>query len=107
MVSGPNTAVSTADARSTQPTSPTAGVPFIRARSAVTRWLTGFTFTKALSQAGSVAGLTKTLLANVNGSCTAKLMTVTAWADRSARPSAVQIHDTLKAKTRTSATASV
>src|SRR5271170_529523 len=97
---GPKVAVRTADAKSTQPAWVAAGVPFIRARSAVTRWLTGFTFTKARSQPGMVAGLTKTLLANVNGSCTAKLMTVTAWADLSARPSAVQIHDTLKAKAR-------
>lgn len=105
MVSGPKTAVRAADASSTQPTWPAAAVPAIRARSAVTRWLTGFTSTKARSQPGKVAGLTNTLLANVSGNCTAKLMTVTAWADLSARPRAVQIHDTLKAKTRMSATA--
>ena len=41
------------------------------------------------TQPGSVAGLMNTLLAKVRGSYTAKLMTVTACADLSARPRAV------------------
>jgi hypothetical protein len=64
MVTGPKMAIRAAEASSTHPACPAAPVPFISARSAETRWLTGFAFTNASSQPGIVAGSTNTLLAN-------------------------------------------
>src|SRR6516165_1105337 len=69
-VRGANTAARMVEASSTQAICPPAGAPAIRARSAVTRWLTGLTETKACSQPGMVRGVTKTLLARVSGNRT-------------------------------------
>src|SRR5580658_6470519 len=104
MLRVPKTAIRPADDSSTQPAWLAEAVPAIRDRSAVIRWLTGFTSTNPRSQPGIVAGLTNALLARVSGNWMAMLMTLTAWGDRSSRPRVVQIHETLNAKTMTSAT---
>src|SRR6266508_2868546 len=105
LVSGANTAVSAADAASTQPTCPALAVPAIRPRVAVTRWLTGLTSMKACSQPGMVWGSTKMLLARVRGNSTSRLRLLTALGARSTSPRVVQIHDRPNANTRTSPTA--
>ena len=69
----------------TQPIWPAVAVPPIRPRSAVTRWLTGLTSTKARSQPGIVRGSTKTLLAKVSGKTRSRLMLETALGGRRAR----------------------
>src|SRR5262249_23195621 len=65
IVSGAKTAVSTAQA-STQPAAPAAPVPDVRPHTAVVRWITGLTSTKARSQPDMICGPTKMLPAKVS-----------------------------------------
>ena len=65
-MSGAKTAVSTAQA-STQPAAPAAPVPDVRPHTAVVRWITGLTSTKARSQPDMICGPTKMLPAKVSG----------------------------------------
>jgi hypothetical protein len=97
-VSGANTAMSTPLAASTKGTCAAVVVPSMRARAAVTRWLTGLASTNRRSQSGMVAGSTKLLLRNVSGNRTTNPMLMTAFGDRRIRASVVQAQDSAEAK---------
>ncbi len=105
VVSGANTAVSTAAVASTMAMSPTSAVPSINPREAVARIETGLMFTKASSPAGNVSGSTKTLERKVSGKMLMKPAFMTALGERSRRPMVVKTQDSAKAKTTTSASA--
>ena len=90
IVIGATTAVSSAEATSTQATWPPIAVPAISPRMAVTRWLTGLTPTQACRNGGMVAGSAKMLLAKVSGIRISIEVPITASGERSTSPRAVR-----------------
>src|SRR5690625_6830092 len=100
MVMGAKTAVSTAEATSTQVMSENVADPPMRPRTAVTRWLTGLTSTTACRPEGMVLGSTKMFDAKVSGMITIIDTPMTAFGLRITRPRIVNTQLRENAKTK-------
>src|SRR5690349_13494602 len=99
-------AISTAQMISTPVTSAIVAVPNISPRTVLTTCVTGLMLTTVCSHDGMVSGLTKILLAKVSGNEAIPLTAWTASGVFMTKPTAVQIHDRLKANASSTTTES-